>query len=281
LVSQASDDIESKETTIASRNAQIPITFVYPGADGFESVPLVVMAHGHGGSREEAGGFTRVAIGLARAGIASIRMDFSGCGDSTEPFTENYLANMLADIRASREFATGLPGIDANRVGILGYSMGGRLAMLSSVEQKFKAMALWNPVGTNGEEGMIPFLGGTDNYERLRDAARAEGAADFVTPWGDTQRLSWQWFEQMGSSTPLSAIGRFEGALLVLFGEQDEIVDPQISRTVAASADLTSSSVLQGIGNSGHGLGFYSDNEAAAEEVVSRTIEFFRAALKE
>jgi len=63
------------------------------------------MAHGHGGNRDEAGGFTRMAEALAQRGIASVRMDFPGCGDSQEPFTQNNLGNMVKDLLAARDFA--------------------------------------------------------------------------------------------------------------------------------------------------------------------------------
>lgn len=60
-------------------------------------------------------------------------MDFPGCGESTEPFTENYLSNMISDSNA-----------DANNLGIFGYSMGGRIA-LTIGEQKdnpYKVMGI-------------------------------------------------------------------------------------------------------------------------------------------
>ena len=96
---------ESIETTVLSRGVDIPVTFVRPIALQNESFPLVVMAHGHGGTRNEAGGYTSVARGLAARGVASIRMDFPGCGESSESFVNNNLGNMLKDIQASRDFA--------------------------------------------------------------------------------------------------------------------------------------------------------------------------------
>ena len=81
----------------------VPAILTLPEASG--KVPLVVMAHGHGGSKEEAGGFTAIAEALAREGIASIRMDFPGCGASAEPFTANTVSAMLADFEAARVYA--------------------------------------------------------------------------------------------------------------------------------------------------------------------------------
>lgn len=272
---QPSGPYDSDNIKVESREIEIPATLVIPNEG--DLVPLVVMAHGHGGSREEAGGFTRVAAGLAEVGIASIRMDFAGCGDSDEPFTENYLGTMLADIRASRRYAVEHPRIDPDRVAILGYSMGGRLAILSSESQAYDAMALWNPVGLNGPDNMIKFLGGEEAYAQLRDTARAEGAADFVTPWGDEQRLSREWFDQMEQSAPLDVIGAFRGELLLLHGDADEVIDVSVSNAIRQRAVGASHVNLLTIAGGDHGLGFYSENEQVAEIAVSRTVAFFRS----
>ena len=73
-----------QEAMIPSRGVSIPATMVIPPRKPEQALPLVLLLHGHGGTREEAGAFTRVAAELAARGIASIRMDFPGCGDSTE-----------------------------------------------------------------------------------------------------------------------------------------------------------------------------------------------------
>ena len=47
----------SGDVTFASRGVEIPATFVRPGTATGERYPVVVMAHGHGGNRDEAGSF--------------------------------------------------------------------------------------------------------------------------------------------------------------------------------------------------------------------------------
>ena len=272
---QPSTPMDSDNIKVESREIEIPATLVLP--EEGDSVPLVVMAHGHGGTREEAGGFTRVAAALAEAGIASIRMDFAGCGDSDEPFTENYLGTMLADIRASLRTAVEHPRIDPNRVAILGYSMGGRLAMLSSEGQDYDAIGLWNPVALNGPANMIGFLGGEDAYIELRDAARRDGQVDFVTAWGDEQVLSQEWFDQMEQSRPLDVIGGYRGELFVLVGDQDEVVDPRVANAIRQAAVGASHVNILNVAGGDHGLGFYSENEDVANITVRQTVAFFRS----
>ena len=69
-------EILSVDTTYESRGVMVPATIVTPADSGGRPMPLVVMAHGHGGSRQEGGGFQMVAEAMAKRGIASIRMDF-------------------------------------------------------------------------------------------------------------------------------------------------------------------------------------------------------------
>jgi len=82
---------------------ELPAIFTVPRVAG--KYPLVVMAHGHGGTKDENGGFTAIAETLAARGIATIRMDFPGSGASTEPFIQNNLTNMIADVAAARAYA--------------------------------------------------------------------------------------------------------------------------------------------------------------------------------
>lgn len=263
------------ETVVESRGIEVPVTFVRPGPGG-ESAPLVVMAHGHGGTRNESGAFERVANELRNKGIASIRMDFSGCGESSEPFTENFLTNMLADIRAAREFAGQHPQIDMERVGILGYSMGGRLAMLATAEDAYSTVVLWAPVASDGSESMHEHLGGQAAYEQLATEARESGHAVFKTPWGAVQNLGLKWFTDMADTSPLTVIERYEGALLVLYGNRNDVIHPRYSRQAVASAVRSRPRVEHIVDGGGHGLGFYDDRPVMSNAVVAATTRFFK-----
>lgn len=262
------------ETTIESRGVDIPVTFVRPGSV-MESVPLVVLVHGHGGTRDESGAFRRMADELRKKGIASIRMDFPGCGESSEPFTENNLTNMLADIRAARAFAAEHQRIDPMRIGILGYSMGGRLAMLATAQDLYSSVVLWAPVALNGSASVQDYVGGQEAYERLEAEARESGSAIFETPYGAAQDIGLQWFTDLSESQPLSVIELYEGALLVLYGNRDETIGPRHSRQVIASAVRSRPKLEYVVDAGGHGLGFYDDVPAMANAVVTATTRFF------
>lgn len=272
---------ETTQATIESRGVQIPITFVHPSTGVRSKVPLVVMAHGHGGTRDESGAFTSVAKALAENGVASIRMDFPGCGDSSEPFEKNNLTNMLIDVRAAYLFALQNPNIDEQRVGALGYSMGGRVALLTSAKIKFEALALWAPAASDGAGSMAAFLGGPDSYGALRSTAEADGYVSFRTRWGQDQLLGLQWFTDLESTTPLTAVRDFAGSLMVIQGERDDVINPMVAKLVVKSAANSSNVVTKYVPAADHGLGFYDEDRSTADQVVEATALFLALHLQE
>ncbi|MDH4108151.1 MAG: alpha/beta fold hydrolase [Gammaproteobacteria bacterium] len=265
----------SVTTWIESRGTQVPATWIVPDERPAAGSPLVVMAHGHGGSRDEAGAFRRIADELAARGIASIRVDFPGCGESIEPFTANTVDNMLADLAAARRHALADPDIDASRSAILGYSMGGRLALLSlDAAPAWSAAALWAPAAGDGPDAMYAFLGGRGAYLDYRDEAQAAGAVTVLTPWGGEQSLGAGWFPGLEERSPMAPLARYTGPLLVLHGEDDSIVDPAWGAGVAEAAARSTAVSYELLPGADHGLGFYGGDPALGDYVIKTTIDF-------
>ena len=268
------------DTTVRSRGVSVPVTFVYPDNHGGRPVPLVLLIHGHGGTRHEAGGFTKIAQGLADNGIASIRMDFPGCGDSSESWISNNLTNMLTDIRTAESFAIARGNIDERRIGLLGFSMGGRLALLlADRDPKYPVLAMWAPSATNGGSHLVDYLGGPEKYAEMKEQARNQGFAPFTTFWGQDQRLGYQWFTDLEKSRPMDAAARYKGDVLVLWGDQDTVVEPAISEAVLANAATARSRQRHVVAGADHGLGLFDGNDAAVAETVDATVEYLVANL--
>ena len=270
----------SVDTFVESRGVQVPVTWTYPKGEQGQKFPLVVMAHGHGGSRKEAGSFDRVANGLAAHGFATIRMDFPGCGDSNEPFTQNNLGNMLADILASRDFAVAQSQVDRGRVGLFGWSMGGRLVlMLSDRNDEFDAIATWAPSASPGAGSMIDFLGGPEAFVASKARAEAEGYVPFTTRWGQDQQLGLKFFTDMEESRPLDQVKHFEGSLFVLYGDRDDVVLPEVAESVVSAATNAVEVVRYTVKGADHGLGVFSNEPGYTDQAVNQTIGFFAGRL--
>lgn len=269
------DAWRSDDVWIASRDVKIPVTVVQPTrSEG--PTPLVLLIHGHGGTRHEAGGFTGVAQGLAEAGISSIRMDFPGCGDSTEPFSRNNLANMMSDVRAAEDYAIARLEIDQARIGLLGFSMGGRVALLLSAEnRRYETLGLWAPSAVNGAATMKTYLGGPTAYARMKAQAKADGFAPFTTFWGQEQQLGLQWFTDIEASLPADAVRDFVGDLFVLYGDRDTVIVPELARRVVTSAEKSRSVTEHILEGADHGLGLFNDDARSANEAIQATVRFF------
>lgn len=83
----------------------------------------VVLIHGGGVTREEGGFFTRLATGLGGAGVASLRFDLRGHGESEGLQQELTLSSILNDIAVAIAHVREATG--ATRISLLGQSFGG------------------------------------------------------------------------------------------------------------------------------------------------------------
>ncbi len=266
------------EVTIMNGARAVPATVVVPDGEG--PFPAVVMNHGHGGGRQEGGGFAKLAKALADAGILTIRMDFPGSGDSKESFTEGYMSNMISDSNASLAYMLANYPVAADKLGILGYSMGGRIALTiaGSPDNPYKAVGLLAPSANWGEELLNGFFGGPNEYQRLyAEASTDKGYADFTTQYGQQQKLSKKWFDELIASKPLDAISAYKGPVLVVHGEKDTVVPAEVNEAVV-TAYPAAKIVL--VPDADHGYGFYSDQPAVTALVEGSFATFFAENLK-
>ena len=136
---------KAQDVTIPGTRGDIYATVQLPGklARG-EELPLVVLCHGFTGSRSGDGHFAPLAADLAAQGIATVRLDFPGCGNSTDPFTAYTLSNMTDDVESAITYMQQTYG--TGRTALVGHSMGGRLASLYPQRRGgITALALWSP----------------------------------------------------------------------------------------------------------------------------------------
>lgn len=261
-----------------SRGAQIPATVVMPSGDG--PFPLLVMAHGHGGSRDENIGFPAIAEALAGQGIASVRMDFPGCGDSKEDFSLNTQSNMKSDIISGLKYAAENYPVDENKVAIFGYSLGGRLALelIADEAYPFVSAAFLAPAADTDD--LKNLFGGIEGWNELKNTANEKGYAEFTTIYGQKQNLSKEWFADLekygGNSLISKAAEKFTRPSLVIYAVDDEAVSPAVSKEVAEALDAQ----VVMVPADAHSYGFYSDKTIILDLVKTALASFFTFNLK-
>src|SRR5271168_2919208 len=99
----------------------------------------------HGGPGGDHNGpsdiFVKTAHALARKGIASLRFDFRGSGNSEGDFVDTTIRGEVEDLSVALHLAL---SHGYTRIGLLGESMGGTVAILGS-DARYKALVLWYP----------------------------------------------------------------------------------------------------------------------------------------
>lgn len=109
---------------------------------------VVVCFHGFTGNKtEHAGHFRNISRILEKHSIATLRMDFSGNGESDGEFDEFTYDTMLPEAMQIVEYAKNVEGF--KRLILLGFSMGGALAatVTSMIPEEVHKLVLWSPSG--------------------------------------------------------------------------------------------------------------------------------------
>lgn len=221
----------SQTVRIDTPNGRLEGTLHVPEAD--TPSPAVLMLHGFDGHRDvitvagtELSVFALVANGLAEAGIASLRIDFRGSGNSSGRWADTTFSGQIADARAALGWLGDQPGIDPGRVALLGWSQGGLVAAHAAAAESphVNALLLWAPV-------TIPIANFSNIFgaEAIADAiaARPRERVTLSYPWGGETTLRGAFFDEMLTTSTAGALAGYPGPVLVVMGSRDGTITPQ------------------------------------------------------
>lgn len=233
--------------------------------DGEGPHAAVLVCHGFTGNRMESGFlFVGLSRALEAAGLASLRFDYCGSGESDGEFREMTASTERADTLAALDFLKSLPEIDAGRVGLMGLSFGGFMtACTLGSRDDVKAAALWSAAGTMSGR----------RKEKLDKAARKQLAQRGWLNQAGLQ-LGEAFFDDLQTHRPYDEIARYAGPVLVIHGTADGSVP-------LAEAEKYVS-VLEGRpgGRAEHlfveGGTHCFDNWDQRQTVYARTVDWFR-----
>lgn len=139
--------IEEREAVTLWNNGQ-KIFGIFHRPLNAKRVPAVIFCPGFAGNKS--GKFrlaVKVAQELAKRGIASLRFDYCGTGDSEGEFEEITIKGEFEDVQTCIQFLSQDAQIDANRLGLVGRSLGGLIAILAAESNPcIKSLVLWAPV---------------------------------------------------------------------------------------------------------------------------------------
>jgi pimeloyl-ACP methyl ester carboxylesterase len=127
--------------------------------DTARPAPVVVMAHGFSGTRDV--GLPAMALRLARSGFAAFVFDYRYFGASGGlPRQVVDPPKQLDDWRAALRFVRSREEVDAERVALLGSSLGGGHALIVAAgDPKLRAVIARAPLVDSSTEGEATFFG--------------------------------------------------------------------------------------------------------------------------
>lgn len=259
-----------KDVLIPCGDIEISATLSMPAHQPGEKVSCVVMMHGTGSNREEAGGgYALLAPALAEAGIASLRFDFPGSGDSTASYQLYTNAEAVKEAGVCFDWLASLADIDKKRVGVMGWSQGGTDALLAAARDKrFASVATW--AGSLDLSTMVT--------DKMREEAAAKGYAVMEFEWRDSLELSQNWIEQVDRDDVLAEAAGIRVPVLMIHGSDDNVVPPSDGRRVveAAKNPLNEWYIIDG---ADHTFRIFTDDKRCVEALLEKTVSWFKETL--
>jgi pimeloyl-ACP methyl ester carboxylesterase len=196
-----------------------------------------------------------LAAGLTARGIASLRYDKRGVGESGGDYLSAGFDDETADARAGLAALRSHPSVDADRVIVVGHSAGATLAMrLSRSSPPPNGYVFLAGAAQSGQQVMawqsrriaaslprpLRLLAGAVERHQERDRAR------LLASTGDTirlrrTRLNARWFREYMVYDPAHDLATIDRPVLAITGANDIQVDPgdvaTIGQTVTGSFD--------------------------------------------
>jgi uncharacterized protein len=239
-----------------------------------------LLVHGAGVTREEGGFFTRVADGLAQVGVASLRLDLPGHGESEGRQEDLTLSAVLNTIRSGFDHlreATGAPTLS-----LIAASFSGGTAAYYAAKRpdEVARLVLFNPL--------------IDYKQRFVDEKKAwetgyisEKAGQQLQEQGyvghsPTFKLGRAMLNEVFWLQPRAVLAELQAPTLIVHGTEDTFISVDSSRR--ASTQLTCRHHLLELDGAQHGFAVHDDptysdpqSQAWQAEVIAAVQEWLTA----
>ena len=180
--------------------------------------PIVILCHGFGGTRNNAL-FNGIADGLEARGVASIRFDFNGHGESEGSFEQMTVPNEIEDARRVYDWvkADGRFG----RIGICGHSQGGVVTAMLAGRLGKKVLkggvVLLAPAAVLRDDAIRGTIGGQPPFQ-----GDPLDPPAYVEVWG--RRLGREYITSAFRLPIYETAAGYKGRACILHGTADRVV---------------------------------------------------------
>ncbi|HUC87283.1 MAG TPA: alpha/beta fold hydrolase [Candidatus Saccharimonadales bacterium] len=195
--------------------------------DGKAPFPLVVQAHGYNSQKNSQTNLA-VTAGLIAKGIATLRFDFRGHGESQGNIEDVNITTGLRDLAAVIDWADNSAEIDQDQIGLMGSSYGGVVVTLQAAKHpnRIKCLALKAPATDWGEARTLQIDHHSIAEWQRRGYHQLEGTEPPIT-------VPYSFYEDITSYDTYAAAERITCPVLIIHGDADRSVPVEQSRKLA------------------------------------------------
>ncbi len=197
-----------------SRGQQVVGMLHLPEGNG--RFPAALLLHGFTGTRVEPHRmFVKISRNLAQHGIASLRFDFRGSGDSAGDFEDMTIRSETIDSLEAIRFLARHKRINSRRLALIGMSMGGAVAahVVARERHRIKSLVLLAPVAEG--EGILDELSTPEAVSSLAETGITDHDGDLVGV---------AFIRQFAEMRPLREVVKCQCPVLLIHGAKDQTV---------------------------------------------------------
>jgi dipeptidyl aminopeptidase/acylaminoacyl peptidase len=184
--------------------------------EGRGRFPSALLLHGFTGTKVETHRmFVKLSRALAGHGIASLRFDYRGSGDSAGEFEDMTIRSEVTDGQEAIKFLARHKRINSRRLALIGMSMGGAIAshVVTREKHRVKSLVLWAPVAEGA--GILDDLSTPEAVSSLAETGLTDHGGNLVGVG---------FVRQFADMKPLREVVKSNCPVLIIHGSEDETV---------------------------------------------------------
>jgi len=243
-----------------------------PGSDW--NGRALLLFHGFADDMDGAGDLMkRLAGELATNGVASLRINFRGEGDRLRTNITSTFLSRIEDGAKALEFIRNRPGIASDRIGVLGWSLGGATAIEVAARHpdQFRCLVLWSSSSGNLHTAIT-----TGDYAATAAQAATNGTGNLAIPGWKTITLQRAFFDSFRGFDTDIALARFPGAFLSVRGTGDFLPQHE-AEFLRVAPGRPRDAIL--IGGADHIFNVFQPELGHADRAVVQTVDWVRRVL--
>jgi len=209
-----------KHVEMKNKIGQVLRGYLHTPGEYEGKIPAVGIFHGFTGNKMEPQFiFVKLSRLLEQHGIASVRFDFAGSGESDGEFYDMTVTREIDDARCILEYLFSLDFVDKQKISIVGLSLGGAISsyLAGEYKEKLYKVVLWAPAGNMKEIAK--------NVVETNPTIKEKGYIDL-----GGLLLSQDFYYDLQKYDFFEEIKRYPGKVLILHGTNDQAVPIEVGR---------------------------------------------------